>query len=63
MTQMESARKGIVSLEMQKVAQGENAAPELPSVEPILTKDANEPHSSEQLPNSRRVYLPGEIHP
>ncbi|MBY0327945.1 MAG: phosphomethylpyrimidine synthase ThiC, partial [Gemmataceae bacterium] len=48
---------------MQKVAQGENAAPELPSVEPILTKDANEPHSSEQLPNSRRVYLPGEIHP
>ena len=63
MTQMESARKGIVSLEMQKVAQGENAAPELPPVEPILTKDANEPHSSEQLPNSRRVYLPGEIHP
>ncbi|MSR49626.1 MAG: phosphomethylpyrimidine synthase ThiC [Gemmataceae bacterium] len=48
---------------MQKVAQGENAAPELPPVEPILTKDANEPHSSEQLPNSRRVYLPGEIHP
>ena len=63
MTQMESARKGIVSLEMQKVAQGENAAPELPPVEPILTKDANEPHSSEQLPNSRRVYLPGEVHP
>jgi len=63
MTQIESARKGIVSLEMQKVAQGDNAAPELPSVEPILTKDANEPHSSEQLPNSRRVYLPGEIHP
>ena len=63
MTQMESARKGIVSLEMQKVAQGENAAPELPPVEPILTKEANEPHSSEQLPNSRRVYLPGEIHP
>ena len=63
MTQMESARKGIVSLEMQKVAQGENAAPELPPVEPISTKDANEPHSSEQLPNSRRVYLPGEIHP
>ena len=63
MTQMESARKGIVSLEMQKVAQGENTAPELPPVEPILTKDANEPHSSEQLPNSRRVYLPGEIHP
>ncbi len=63
MTQMESARKGIVSLEMQKVAQGENAAPELPPVEPILTKEVNEPHSSEQLPNSRRVYLPGEIHP
>lgn len=63
MTQMESARKGIVSLEMQKVAQGENAAPELLPVEPISTKEANEPHSSEQLPNSRRVYLPGEIHP
>lgn len=63
MTQMESARKGIVSLEMQKVAQKDNAAPELPPVEPISTKEANEPHSSEQLPNSRRVYLPGEIHP
>lgn len=63
MTQIESARKGIVSLEMHKVAQGENTAPELPPVEPIITKDANEPHSSEQLPNSRRVYLPGEIHP
>ena len=63
MTQIESARKGIVSLEMHKVAQGENTAPQLPPVEPIITKDANEPHSSEQLPNSRRVYLPGEIHP
>lgn len=63
MTQIESARKGIVSLEMQKVAQGENTSPQLQPVEPILTKDANEPHSSEQLPNSRRVYLPGEIHP
>lgn len=63
MTQIESARKGIVSLEMQQVAQGENTAPQLQPVEPIITKDANEPHSSEQLPNSRRVYLPGEIHP
>src|SRR2546427_80440 len=23
----------------------------------------SEPHSSEQLPNSKRVYLPGQIHP
>jgi phosphomethylpyrimidine synthase len=63
MTQMESARKGIVSLEMQKVAQQDNTAPELIPVEPISTKESTEPHSSEQLPNSRRVYLPGEIHP
>ncbi len=63
MTQIESARKGIVSLEMQKVAQQDNTAPELIPVEPISTKESTEPHSSEQLPNSRRVYLPGEIHP
>ena len=28
----------------------------------IETKDAVAPHSSEQLPNSKRVYLPGQIH-
>jgi phosphomethylpyrimidine synthase len=28
----------------------------------IATKDSFEPHSSEQLPNSKRVYLPGQIH-
>ena len=28
----------------------------------IATKDSFEPHSSEQLPNSSRVYLPGQIH-
>src|SRR5438105_4921540 len=29
----------------------------------IATKDSFDPHSSEQLPNSRRVYLAGKIHP
>src|SRR5262247_318545 len=29
----------------------------------IATKDSFEPHSSEQLPNSRRVYVRGTIHP
>jgi phosphomethylpyrimidine synthase len=29
----------------------------------IATKDAFEPHSSEQLPNSRKVFVPGSIHP
>ena len=29
----------------------------------IATKDSIEPHSSEQLPNSTRVYLQGRIHP
>ncbi|MEQ1862497.1 MAG: phosphomethylpyrimidine synthase ThiC [Chthoniobacteraceae bacterium] len=29
----------------------------------IATKDSIEPHSSEQLPNSTRVYLKGRIHP
>jgi phosphomethylpyrimidine synthase len=29
----------------------------------IAAKDSFEPHSSEQLPNSRRVYLPGQLHP
>ena len=29
----------------------------------IATKDSFEPHSSEQLPNSRRVYVPGRLHP
>jgi phosphomethylpyrimidine synthase len=29
----------------------------------IATKDSFEPHSSEQLPNSRRVYVPGTVHP
>jgi phosphomethylpyrimidine synthase len=63
MTQKDSARKGIVTLEMHSGAERENAAPELPPVEPISTKEANEPHSSEQLPNSKRVYLQGQIHP
>jgi len=29
----------------------------------IATKDSFEPHSSEQLPNSTRVYVPGQLHP
>jgi phosphomethylpyrimidine synthase len=63
MTQKDSARKGIVTLEMHSGAELENAAPKIINDEPILTKDANEPHSSEQLPNSKRVYLQGQIHP
>ena len=63
MTQKESARKGIVTLEMHSGAELENAAPKIINDEPILTKEANEPHSSEQLPNSKRVYLQGQIHP
>jgi phosphomethylpyrimidine synthase len=63
MTQKDSARKGIVTLEMHSGAELENAAPKIINDEPIITKDANEPHSSEQLPNSKRVYLQGQIHP
>jgi phosphomethylpyrimidine synthase len=29
----------------------------------IATKDSFEPHSSEQLPKSKRVYIPGRLHP
>jgi phosphomethylpyrimidine synthase len=29
----------------------------------IATKDSFEPHSSEQLPNSKRIYVQGVIHP
>ena len=28
----------------------------------IATKESFEPHSSEQLPNSKRVYVSGQIH-
>src|SRR5262245_15759509 len=28
----------------------------------IASKDSFEPHSTDRLPNSRRVYLPGRIH-
>src|SRR6516162_8659641 len=28
----------------------------------IATKESFEPHSSEQLPNSKRIYVPGHIH-
>ena len=29
----------------------------------IATKDSFEPHSSEQLPKSKRVYVAGKLHP
>ena len=29
----------------------------------IATKESFEPHSSEALPNSKKVYLPGQRHP
>ena len=29
----------------------------------IATKESFEPHSSEQLPGSKRVYIAGKIHP
>ncbi|MEO8429676.1 MAG: hypothetical protein ABI651_21505, partial [Verrucomicrobiota bacterium] len=29
----------------------------------IATKDSFEPHSSDALPNSTRVYIAGKIHP
>src|ERR1035437_2765420 len=29
----------------------------------IATKESFEPHSSEQLPNSKRVYVEGKLHP
>jgi phosphomethylpyrimidine synthase len=29
----------------------------------IATKDSFEPHSSEQLPNSKKIYVEGKIHP
>src|SRR6185295_7659379 len=44
-------------------AQGLNHSP-APRVQiMIASKDSFEPHSSEQLLNSKRVYLPGQIHP
>ncbi|MEI6685982.1 MAG: phosphomethylpyrimidine synthase ThiC [Planctomycetota bacterium] len=47
---------------MHSGAERENAAPKIINDEAISTKETNEPHSSEQLPNSRRVYLQGQIH-
>ena len=29
----------------------------------IATKDSFEPHSSDALPNSKKVYVPGKLHP
>ena len=29
----------------------------------IASKDSFEPHSSEQLPNSKKVFVEGTIHP
>ena len=41
MTQKESARKGIVTLEMHSGAERENAAPKIINEEVISVKDAN----------------------
>ena len=29
----------------------------------IATKDSFEPHSTDAFPNSRKVFVPGNIHP
>jgi phosphomethylpyrimidine synthase len=40
------------------------AAPWLKNTAPMIAKkDSLEPHSSDQLPNSKRVYLKGHLHP
>ena len=63
MTELETARKGTITPEMHRVAERDNAAPEFIRDEAISTKEAIEPHSSEQLPKSKRVYVGGTIHP
>ncbi|MEY4614688.1 MAG: phosphomethylpyrimidine synthase ThiC [Planctomycetota bacterium] len=61
MTQKESSRKGTITLEMQQATQLDNAPKSIPD-KVNSKKETTEPHSSEQLPKSRRVYLPGKIH-
>ena len=63
MTEQEAARKGTMTPEMHRVAERANAAPEFIRDEAISTKEAIEPHSSEPLPKSKRVYVGGTIHP
>src|SRR5262249_52946323 len=41
---------------------GANASSSRTGSNMIATKDSFEPHSTEQLPNSKRVYAPGTIH-
>ena len=63
MTELKIASTVTISPEMHRGAERENAAPEFIRDEAISTKDAVEPHSSEQLPKSKRVYVGGTIHP
>ena len=63
MIELETARKGTITPEMYRGAERENAAPEFIRDEAISNKEAIEPHSSEQLPKSKRVYVGGMIHP
>src|SRR5665213_3970504 len=44
-------------------AQGLNHSPALRRKIMIASKDSFEPHSSEQLPNSKKVFVAGTIHP
>ncbi|NDH05492.1 phosphomethylpyrimidine synthase, partial [bacterium] len=46
---------------MQQATQLDNAPKSIPD-KVNSKKETTEPHSSEQLPKSRRVYLPGKIH-
>ena len=63
MTELKIASTVTILPKMHRGAERESAAPEFIRDEAISTKDAVEPHSSEQLPKSKRVYVGGTIHP
>ena len=63
MTQLKADREGTITPEMRRVSERENATPEFIRDEVISTKDSIEPHSSVQLPISKRVYVAGRLHP
>ena len=44
-------------------AQGLNTSPASRVKTMIASKDSFEPHSSDQLPNSKKIYVTGQIHP
>ncbi len=44
-------------------AQGLNTSPASRVKTMIASKDSFEPHSSDQLPNSKKIYITGQIHP